>query len=721
MITLYNRYKKIGWCVAIIICAPLLVESYFLIIESVISPYDLFRSDFYHRFFLLMRLKRLIALYVLTAMGGYLFNRFGKETIFGYLYQYRFGLGALFLVACVIFEIHGSSIQYWQNYFQESKHFETLIGISRSIRSDEWAVNTPMMISQYFNNAAPFPYFSETIRGALTDVFIVYGQPVLNIVEIFRPFHWGYLLLSPAKGLAFFWVARIVGLFLVSFELAMILANGNKRLAVIYGLLVTWSPIVQWWFAVNGLVEMLILGQLAIVMVERYLKSRQYTQRFLYALIIFICAGGYVLTFYPAWQIPLGYVFLALLMGIVYENRKDFYFNKNDLFILAGFTIAFVWAMAYILTASYETIQLIMGTVYPGARFETGGGQWYRYFLYPGNLFFVTSRALSFANTCELATFFDFFPSGMILALWVLVIEKQRDSFLITVLSSFLILSAFCLVAWPDWLAAVSLLSYAQPSRVFLAIGFLNLLMLVRALALLKTEFSAGVKISLAIVIATIMSMGSMIVYQGYLDTKMAILVWLILAAVFYMIFSWNQIKMQGAVLGITILIVFVSGMFVNPVVNGLNVIFDQPLITMIKKEADTSKALWIVDSEPGQGYPLNNIPIMAGAATINSTNVYPNLERWQILDPDGSDAEIYNRYAHISISLADQDEESRFVLDSADLITIHLNISDLAKLEVGYVLSKRELSVLSNEDVSFIPIQNANGFTIYQLKYAQK
>lgn len=88
--------------------------------------------------------------------------------------------------------------------FRNQNTSETLIGISRSIRSDEWAVNTPMMISQYFNNAAPFPYFSETIRGALTDVFIVYGQPVLNIVEIFRPFHWGYLLLSPAKGLAFF-------------------------------------------------------------------------------------------------------------------------------------------------------------------------------------------------------------------------------------------------------------------------------------------------------------------------------------------------------------------------------------------------------------------------------------------------------------------------------------------------------------------------------------
>lgn len=175
---------------------------------------------------------------------------------------------------------------------------------------------------------------------------------------------------------------------------------------------------------------------------------------------------------------------------------------------------------------------------------------------------------------------------------------------------------------------------------------------------------------------------------------------------------------MQELLLVITILLVFVSGMFVNPVVNGLDVILDQPLIKMIKETADSSDALWIVDSEAGAGYPLNNLPIMAGAATINSTNVYPNLERWQSLDPDRSDEGIYNRYAHITINLSDHDEESSFILDSADLITIRLSTRDLEKLEVGYVLSKRDLSVFSNEAVSFIPIESANGFTIYQLKY---
>jgi len=718
MIEFYNRYKKIGWSLLIIIAVPLLVESYFLIIETVISPNDLFRSDFYDNFFVLIKLKRLIILFLLVLLGVGLFNHFGKETIFYYLYQYRYGLGALFLIGCVLFEIHGSSIQYWENFFQDSKHFETWIGISRSIRSDEWAVNTPMMISQYFNGAAPFPYFSETIRGALTDVFIIYGQPVLNIVEIFRPFHWGYLLFSPAKGLSFFWIGRIMGLFFVSFELAMILGNKNKHLAVIYGLLVTWAPIVQWWFAVNGLVEMLIFGQLAVIMVDRYLNTHRYDQRFLFALVFLICAGGYVLTFYPAWQIPLAYVFLVLFIGIVYENREKIAFKMKDLAIIAALILAFVCAMGYILVMSYDTIHLVMGTVYPGARFETGGGQLYRYFLYPGNLFFVTSRELSYSNINELATFFDFFPAGIIMALWVLVIEKKQDAYLILFLISFFILSAFCLVSWPDWLASVSLLSHAQPARVFLAIGFLNLLLLMRALPLIETEFSGWLKVSLAIAIALIISVGSKIIYHGYLDFRMFSLVLLFLVFVFYLLLSWSKVKMQELLLVITILLVFVSGMFVNPVVNGLDVILDQPLIKMIKETADSSDALWIVDSEAGAGYPLNNLPIMAGAATINSTNVYPNLERWQSLDSDRSDEGIYNRYAHITISLSDHDEESSFILDSADLITIRLSTRDLEKLEVGYVLSKRDLSVFSNEAVSFIPIESANGFTIYQLKY---
>lgn len=46
-------------------------------------------------------------------------------------------------------------------------------------------------------------------------MFIVCGQPVMDIAMIFRPFYWGYLFLSAGKGLAFFWYGRWADVFTV--------------------------------------------------------------------------------------------------------------------------------------------------------------------------------------------------------------------------------------------------------------------------------------------------------------------------------------------------------------------------------------------------------------------------------------------------------------------------------------------------------------------------
>ena len=66
-------------------------------------------------------------------------------------------------------------------------------------------------------------------------------------------------------------------------------------------------------------------------------------------------------------------------------------------------------------------------------------------------------------------------------------------------------------------------------------------------------------------------------------------------------------------------------------------------LIKEIRTIEQEKPGIWIVENA---GYPLINIPVLAGAPTINSTNVYPNLEHWSQLDPEGSNEEIYNRYA---------------------------------------------------------------------------
>lgn len=714
---LNNKYLKIFICFMVAVCLPILMEMYFLMVETTLTPNTLFGNGFLQNLFLIVKVKRLIGLYLLTVGMMLGIKRFSAKTVFNFSYRYRYVIGGAFFLGCILGEIHGSSIDYWQYIFQGSESFKTIIGISRSVRSDEWAVNTPMMISQYFNHSGAFPYFSETIRGALTDVFIVYGQPVKNILEVFRPFHWGFLFLSPAKGLSFFWMGRLLALFFVSLEFGMVFCKKNRVLAASYAVLFTWAPIIQWWFAVNGLVEMLIFGQLAVVMVERYLLTKQYRLRVLLAGSILICAISYLLTFYPAWQIPLAYVFGLLMVGTVFENKNHIVFGKKDVIILGVFSFIFLGIMGYILSISYDTILAVTKTVYPGERFETGGGQLYRYFLYPGNLFFPLSRQLPFSNVCELSVFFDFFPAGLLLSLWVLFKEKKRDPYLVLLLIGFGFLSAYCLTTWPDWLAKISLLSHAQPFRVFLAIGFLNVLILVRALSMMETEFSRCLKIITAIALGFLITTGSTNLYEGYLDRRMFLLILMLLSLFFYILLSGKKVLAQKIFLGLTVGIAFISGMFVNPVVSGLDVIFKQPLIQAIAEISESSDQLWIVDSEEG-GYPMINVPIMAGAPTINSTNVYPNLERWHLLDPDGSEERIYNRYAHITINLVNASQPSQFILDSADLITIKLSTADLEKLDVGYVLSPRNLTVFSDAAVKLMPLENINGYTIYKIDY---
>ena len=40
----------------------------------------------------------------------------------------------------------------------------------------------------------------------------------------------------------------------------------------------------------------------------------------------------------------------------------------------------------------------------------------------------------------------------------------------------------------------------------------------------------------------------------------------------------------------------------------------------------------------------------MVGAKTVNSVNVYPDLDKWHVIDPNGQYEEVYNRYAHILV-----------------------------------------------------------------------
>ena len=89
-----------------------------------------------------------IILFGIIFIGGkILYDK--KRNVFEKIFKYRYLIGILILAICVVFEISGSSIGCWNN-FLDGKEKNVILGKSRSIRSDEWAVNTPMAFSQKF-------------------------------------------------------------------------------------------------------------------------------------------------------------------------------------------------------------------------------------------------------------------------------------------------------------------------------------------------------------------------------------------------------------------------------------------------------------------------------------------------------------------------------------------------------------------------------------------
>ena len=634
-----------------------------------------------------------------------------KTDYLNIIYRYRYLLGALFLLIAVVFEFSGSSIACWQLFMPDSGVSDTgvIFGGARTIRSDEWAVFTPMSLSQ---GEGGYSVFENIFRGTETDMFIVYGQPVLDWSVIFRPFQWGYLFLTPAKGLSFYWVGKFIALLLVSFDMGMLITKKNKLYSSCFAVGVALAPIVQWWFCANAFPELLIFGQAAVLLLNAYIKTDKYLYRILCGLGMIICAGGYLLVFYPAQQIPFFYAFLALAIWVIIENRKNIVFSlKKDIPIISGILVVFAAAMLLIFVRSGDTVSAVLNTDYPGARFETGGGGVMYFGLYPGNFFtpYITDNLP--LNQSETAAFMDLFPLGIILSSIVIFKEKNKDKLLISLFTAGVFLSVFAVFGFPSFLAKITLLSNATTGRLYTAICFINLIMLIRALSLMKWRVKPvlGVVVSAVLAISVVLVSRNLI-YGEYLDIIKFALSALALFVVFLLSFLQAKKMFAAAFL---IMMVIVGG-FVNPIQKGLDVIYDSELGKAVSEINEAEEGLWIYESGPIA--MSGNYLAMFGASTLNTTNTYPALETWEKLDTTGEYKEIYNRYAHITIVLTDK--ETEFELLNPDHFKLHLNPNDLSVLGVKYIVSSNDLSEFNNQEITFDMISETDLANVYKVVY---
>lgn len=706
---------------------------------------------------LLVRL--LLIFIVMLLVSSWIF--IGWNSVNEWLHRRRWWIGAGVIVSATLLNLNGSSLNIWNAFLSKGQQENTVFGVPRVMRSDEYVVNTLFAFSQQYND---YGWFNHFIGVRASDMYIVKDAPIFSVAEIFRPFHWGYLLFGTERGLAFYWSSRLVVLFLVTYEFFMLLTKspnndsaghrmnsgqGSRGISVLCAILISFSPLAQWWFAVNNLVEMIIDVFGATLLFHLYLSTRKFMLRACYAACILLCAGSFIWTLYPAWQIPMGYVLIALVIWQLAEHWGSVRMTALDWLVLALLCLVWFVAMGYVAYHSKDAINALLNTSYPGNRHSTGGHvQLSTLFDAPSNL------ALAFTapgDAPELSYIIDFAPLGFVLSVINLICNKKKRFDVLSMVSLILtiILVIYSVIGFPAIIAKLTGLSMSTSQRATLGIELLNIILFSRSIVCREWKIKCMPAILASIGVA---GLGTWLVV-AQMQTILEDPAWLIIpltAVVAFVLYFGVCLVAIGPSIGtggvassastvyvylqrqysrhvarlyaciasaIAFCLVF-AGVCVNPIQLGANAISKQPIIIAARSIEDSGNpGIWI--TEGNRSGQLSNLLVANGLTTINALQVTPNQSLWKQLDPSGKLLSRYNRYAFIEFEITGQQlplEEQITVLHP-DVLRLRLDASQLANLGVTYLVSDKDLSQYSNGDHVFTQISvREGGYAVWHL-----
>lgn len=596
------------------------------------------------------------------------------------IFRYRFLIGFIILSVLVMLEISGSSVASFADVFEYDGNTDTIFGHARSIRSDEYNVFTPMCISQVFNN---FDIYNGFLTSYPENVSMTYGSPTLSLITLFRPSLWGFILFGASKGLAFFWNFRFLMIFFATFEFARILTQDNRTLSFACAVLVTFSPMIQWWYGTAFTLEIISVGELLCVSLHHLLSFRK--SSFIFAILIPWLCGNYLFALYPAWQVPCFYVFAILGILFAVDRYKlslsnSVLVNKRKVLLtLLLSLVVFSIFIAVSLIQGYDVIVATSRSAYPGARSEQGG-KLLEVLSEKGASSLLPINKDIGLNQCETAGFFDF--SFFSIVFGILLSIKSRDKYLISLLFLFLFFFLYGVIGFPEYIAKITLLSNTPSYRLEYVLGFISILILLRSLSFLRSiEFSFFDKlvVFVAIVINAIFlfTVSSWVGIGGYTLIILEVLLVLLVFLISIKKTSSLRNSISSNILFSVIFLCLIPGLCINPVQKGIRFLENIPEVKIMNS---LDKHRSVVASN------IRCLTRMSSYAGVKSlgVQVYPIYSLWETIDPSHISEDVWNRYAHICVFIKAQGDPE-FILTAPDSLNVYLSIKDLKKMGVNY------------------------------------
>lgn len=633
------------------------------------------------------------------------------KKMYEWLFAKRWLVGILLLFFLTANRYHGDSISFYNEYIQPGMGDASsapIFGRIRHIRTDEYIGTTPSVLASGYGET-PYGQYNEVMRGtktlnAITGVYAGYSTLA------YAPWKLSYLILPKEYAFSFCWYAPIIMAFLISMELFYIISKNKKLLAVTGAFLVVGSSFYLWWaFPVY-----IISAQGTVVCLSYFFNNERFWQKILFGIGTALCFSNFVINLYPAWQVPFGYMFLAVGVWLLHENWDRIKkMSLNEWLIIIG---AVCLVASFVLFHFYtikDYVTTINETAYPGKRVDTGGFSLSKIFIYSQAPFYAYRDV---GNASEAGVFFSLFPVPTIMALYCFIREKKKDWLTGGLLLAQLPMLIYVTVGLPEIIAKISLFANSITTRTIDVIGLIQIYFIIIILSRYHDipKMHKMPALILGIITAGISIGVSIDKYPGYLINIQKILMFGVITGMSICLVIHLEKKIKTLFLYSLIGISLFTGVYVRPVMKGLAAIYSKPAAKEIEKICENDKgAKWIAC---GGGSALSSFSISCGAPTVNSLNIYPNMELWRKLDPQGEYEGVYNRYAHVDVYFTNED--TNFEILYPDAIRLNLSYKDIEKTEISYLILMGEPD-LENEYVEFKEIYKENGLSIYHLSYS--
>jgi len=640
------------------------------------------------------------------------------------IFRYRYLIATVLFFILLVNKIHFSSIGMFDVHVQTgmgTRYTAPIFGTPQAIRSDEWMITTPNQLAAQYD-PEPYGRFNYIARGTATE-----NMPngvALNLATLAFPMSIFYIF-GAEYGVSARWVGTLIMTFMAAFEFAYIISGKNRLLAAVGACLIAFSPFFQWW----SYVYFVTSGLGALVCLYYFINTRGRIKRLLFSLGVVIFISQFIVTLYPAWQVPAGYLYFALAIWMIAQNWDMVKrFDKIDYATIGLAVILIAGVVATYLYNAREYIESISNTVYPGERHYTGGDMGFINFASRTMLGGVygpiySARDIYLSNICEFGGFYTLFPIPVLFISFMMIRKKTIDAFSIIIITFSLVVASYLFIGWPEWLARLTLISYTVGSRVTDIFVFAQVLMLIRALSLFtetpeKTEkfpkpqiLAISTTIGLFITVAIVMLGRNLFIYD--IATIYSIIAFFGFTAIIYSMFDLqrNQIIFKIACLYIIILS-SLTLTTIHPVSKGLDAIYAKPLSAKVLELSENKDEKWIsLDTIVGSSFLIAN-----GASTISSTNFYPNLELWHQLDPERKYEYAYNRYTNIIVSLTH--EETSFELPHVDTTLLNLSLNDMQSIGIKYIHTFGPHDIMDN-NAAFTLLYDEGDSRIYSADYS--